>query len=117
MKRDDDYIRELLLEAENDDGCLVHAVYTKDEDHEEQRRWCHVMLLCDHGYMAPESETGFRMTAEGHSYLDAIRDETIWKRTKEAVAEGGGSATLEILKTLAIGFLKTKIKEHTGVEV
>ena len=76
------------------------------------QNWCHMMLLCDHGYMARENETGFRMTAEEHSNLDAIRDETIWKMTKEVVVKGGGGATLEILQNLAIGFLLHPLAEY-----
>lgn len=59
----------------------------------------------------------YRMTASGHDYLDAIRDEGIWKRTTAAVTETGGSASVEILKALATGFLKKKISRHTGIEL
>ena len=59
----------------------------------------------------------FRMTNQGHDYLDAIRDNGIWTKTKAAVAETGGSATLEIVKALALGFLKKKIETHTGIQL
>lgn len=75
----------------------------------------HVLLLVDAGLVAEIDESTFRLTAQGHGYLDAIRDEGIWNKTKQAVAETGGSATLDIIKSLAVGFLKTKIEKHTGI--
>lgn len=57
----------------------------------------------------------FTVTWQGHDYLDAIRDDSIWKKTKKAVIETGGNATLEITKALALGFLKQKIEKHTGI--
>jgi hypothetical protein len=59
----------------------------------------------------------FRLTNSGHDYLDAVRDQGVWEKTKAAVIETGGSATLEIVKNLAIGFLKSKIEKHTGLSL
>jgi len=57
------------------------------------------------------------MTSQGHDYLDAIRNDGIWQRTKEAVAETGGSAALEIIKAVALGLVKQKLEKHTGIEL
>ena len=48
--------------------------------------------------------------------MEAMRDEGIWKRTKDVVAETGGNAALEIVKAIAVGLLKQKIAKHTGLE-
>jgi hypothetical protein len=64
--------------------------------------------------LAPKT---FELTWLGHDYLDAVRDEGIWHKTKKAVSETGGSATLEIVKALALGFVKKKIAQHTGIEI
>ncbi|WP_085893338.1 DUF2513 domain-containing protein [Roseovarius litorisediminis] len=53
----------------------------------------------------------------GHDYLDAVRDPGIWSKTTTAVKETGGSAALEIVKALAVGFAKKKLKDHTGVDL
>ena len=58
-----------------------------------------------------------RVTNLGHDYIDAIRDEGIWAKTKEVVKESGGSATIEIVKALAIGLLKNKISKHTDIDI
>ncbi|MGR3565052.1 MAG: DUF2513 domain-containing protein [Heliomarina sp.] len=57
-----------------------------------------------------------RLTMAGHEYLDTIRDEEIWRRTKEG-ARAVGSFSLEALGALAKGLVREKIRKHTGVEV
>ena len=72
-------------------------------------------LECTDISMASVVPDRLRITFAGHDYLDSIRDDGIWNKTKQAVAETGGSATLEIIKSLATGFLKKKIEQHTGI--
>ncbi len=55
------------------------------------------------------------LTWEGHEYLDSIRDPEIWDKVASA-ADEIGSFGIDTLKTLAKGFIKTKIKEHTGID-
>ncbi len=117
MKRDDDYLRELLLSFEGDDKPLVLVSRALSQSAAEQKKNYHIELLCDAGFMTLVPPSGYRMTMQGHDYLDAIRSEGVWQRTKQAVAETGGSATLEILKALATGFVKKKLTEHTGIEL
>jgi Hypothetical protein (DUF2513) len=57
-----------------------------------------------------------RLTWEGHDFLDAIRDPEIWCKTKSG-AEEVGSFTFDLLKELAVGLIKTKIEQHTGVKL
>jgi len=117
MKRDDDYLRKLLLEFERQDDWRILDERNTDgpPSSEESKREHHIDLLCDNDYMVKLSSRAYRLTNQGHDYLQAIRDEGIWAETKRAVAETGGSATLEILKNLALGFLKKKISDHTGL--
>jgi len=83
-----------------------------------------IALLEQAGFLETEFGTlgsaipdDLRITFAGHDYLDAVRSESIWQETKNAVAETGGNATLEILKALAVGFLKKKISQQTGVDL
>ena len=137
MKRDDDVIRDLLLQCEADERQWFEleseydcefGVSTSLHERWDERTGRHLQLLVDAGLIAtaksrytpdwdPEEigRTFFRLTNAGHNYLDAIRDESIWSKTKAAVAETGGSASLEIVKSLAVGFLKSKIEKHTGI--
>ena len=50
----------------------------------------------------------FTVTWTGQDYLQAIRDQDVWDKVKRAVAESGGSATMELVKALGLGFLKNR---------
>ena len=120
MKRDNDYLRNLLFKIESNDGYLIFAPLTFGMSDEQQKEYYHVQLLCDAGYLVKLRDTensGYRLTSQGHDFIDTIRDIGIWEKTKEAVAETGGNATLEIFKTLAHGLLKKKVANHTGIEL
>lgn len=115
MKRDFDLIRQILFEME--DAPNWNFVETDEEDDPGLRRIYDLRLLQDDALIASNGKYSYRMTSRGHDYLDSIRDEGIWKSTKEMVAETGGSATLEIVKSLALGLLKQKITKHTGLDL
>lgn len=53
----------------------------------------------------------YRLTREGHDFLDSIRDETVWRRTKTKLAEVGGNAPLAIIKTAAQEVMKRVIMD------
>lgn len=42
------------------------------------------------------------LTNKGHDFLDAIRSDTVWNKTKEKLKEVGGTAALETVKSLAV---------------
>ncbi|NHQ87732.1 DUF2513 domain-containing protein [Iodobacter sp. HSC-16F04] len=56
------------------------------------------------------------LTWEGHEFLESVRADEIWKQTKGA-ALSLGSFGIDTLKELAHGFIKTKIKALTGIEL
>ena len=62
-------------------------------------------------------EGTYRLSNQGHDFIEAIRDKGIWEKTKKAVTETGGNATLEMVKIIASGFLKEKLSKHTGIEL
>ena len=45
-----------------------------------------------------------RLTWQGHDFLDAAKNETIWNKAKEVVKEKGGIFSLEILKKILAKF-------------
>lgn len=57
-----------------------------------------------------------RLTWEGHDFVDAVRDNDIWKKTRQG-ANAAGGFSVDLLKDLAKGFIKKKISEHTGIEI
>ena len=117
MKRDNEYLRELLFKIESTDDDLFFVPLTLGMAPEERKEHYHVQLLCDEGYMTQINDHAYRLTSEGHDFIGAIRDDGIWENTKKAVAETGGNATIEMLKSIALGLLKTKISKHTGIDV
>lgn len=56
------------------------------------------------------------MTWAGHDFLDSVRDEEIWRRTKEGVTAAGGF-TFDLVKALAKGFLQKKVEGLTGIDL
>lgn len=117
MKRDDDYLRDLLMEIEASEDHLFFVIRTMDGGDLQNKQWFHAQLLCDYGLLCQESDAAYRLTAQGCDLIDSIRDNGIWRQTKRAVAETGGNATLEIIRSLARGFLKKKIADHTGIDL
>ena len=113
MKRDNDLIRKILLDLESDTDWVG---LPSDDGEDSDRELYHYKLLCDAGLLTQE-EFGFRLTNAGHDFIEAMRDEGIWKKTKDAVAQTGGNATLEIVKQIATEFLKKQIKDRTGLDV
>ncbi len=51
-----------------------------------------------------------RMTWSGHDFLDAARDETLWKKAKQTVMKPAASFTFEIVRE----WLKNEIRTHFG---
>lgn len=66
----------------------------------------HVRLLVESNFVeATPSDLGplpVRLTMKGHDFLESIRNETVWNTVKSQVRDKGGSATLEIIKALAV---------------
>lgn len=109
MKRDLDLIRNILFAIE--DSNSIDAALTLNglaQLHQDQDLILyHVFLLNDAGLIigiidetAPYISIA-RLTNEGHDYLDTIRDDSIWKQTKNTLSNISGSASLEVVKVIA----------------
>ena len=64
--------------------------------------------------MTKVSDSGYRMTNQGHDYLEAIRSDTVWNKTKQGAAEVGGM-TLGMMKDLAIAYFKQEVAGKLGI--
>lgn len=116
MKRDNDLIRGLLLEMEAADDFRFDPL-DGVPDEEIDKRAYHFKLLSDSGLVTSVGKYSFRLTNGAHDFIDAMRDDGIWQKTKDAVAQSGGNATLEIVRQIAVCFLKKQIKDRTGLDV
>ena len=116
MKRDDDFIRALLFEAEASDKPFLLAPLMMSPDPDDLKRHMHAKWLADAGLLLEVNDGVFRITNQGHDYLAAIRDEGVWQRTKEAAA-GLGGVTLGVMKDIAVGYLKKEAAERLGLSL
>jgi len=91
-------------------GRIPALIEPKIEGRPREEVAYHLKLLGQAGYIDAEPTGGiaaFRwgvrsMTWEGHDFLDAIRNDTIWNRVKATVTEKGGGASVEVMKAIAI---------------
>jgi len=119
--RDLDRIRELLLQAEAvpvDPEEDMYTGYVNLMDSVPPTDAYQLQLMRDAGFIEGRDATLglFRITNSGHDYLDAIRDEGIWNKTKDGASKVGGF-TLGILKEIAVSYLKLAIKEKLGINL
>ncbi|HDS1796128.1 DUF2513 domain-containing protein [Pseudomonas putida] len=126
MRRDMDLLRSLLLRLEGESkvdsilryraGELVIEGYTEDEVRYHYRLAVQAGLV-DQGGAGPLNGIQFRqLTWSGHDFVDAVRDNEIWSKTRQGASAAGG-ISIDLLKDLAKGFIRKKIAEHTGVEI
>lgn len=125
--RDLDRMRSILLKLEGNEFKEFGNgwVQTNGEDFFEKTDQYQIVLLNQAGFIEINEHRTIgsvvpdllRVTFHGHDYIGAIKDEGIWESTKTAVAETGGSAGLEIVKALALGFVKQKLSKHTGIDL
>ena len=117
MKRDLDLIRGILLFVEDkagiNKGVGLNELLALNANRDLVAY--QLELLSDAGFIDAEPMKGLggyldfyirRLTYNGHEYLDSIRDETIWEKTKEKLAMVGGASTLVVVKELAVSISK-----------
>jgi len=104
MKRDMDLIRKILIDAEardfeNGEPPEMYQASTTDEAYQ-------IALMIDAGLVqadytsnagVPQSAAIYRLTWAGHDFLDAARNDTIWKKAKDTFLKPGISWTFSIL--------------------
>ncbi|KQQ34863.1 hypothetical protein ASG19_13935 [Rhizobium sp. Leaf306] len=116
MKRDDEYIRQLLLDLEASEETDLVSTLLISSDEEQEKQYYHLQLLCDAALMK-EVQTGvFRMTNQGHDFVSAIRSDTVWKKTKTGAGKLGG-VSLEILRDIATAYIKDEVKKVLGISL
>jgi hypothetical protein len=116
LKRDLNLVRKILLEIEKKEepmGWIIPEieVYSKSEI-------CyHIKILAEADYIDAcdnSTPTSFEwaaknLTWEGHEFLDASRNETIWKKAKSIIQEKMGTASFDVLKSLLVKTAATQL--------
>ena len=111
MKRNWDTIRELLIKVEE---CTLPTEMIRLSDFPKERAAeisYRMSLLIEAGLVkgqmvetiGPEVKDFFgqRLTWQGHEFLDTIRSNTVWEKTKKTFIEKGLEMSFDLVKTVA----------------
>jgi hypothetical protein len=113
MKRDMNLIRLLLLETEGEDPKPDLSPYSGEQ------RVYHSALLIEAGLIdgqiipnaigLPARTVSLRLTWNGHEFLDAARNDTVWHKASERVKKSGVDVTLSLLKEILNHILRQSL--------
>ena len=120
MKRDPELIRKILFEVEE---CPAdkHIDGFEFDGYDEYTVALHAELLIEAGFLdgevthfisgEPPSVIVRRLTWPGHDFIDAVRDETVWKKIRENVLKPTASWTFGLI----IEYAKAEVRKHLGI--
>jgi hypothetical protein len=128
MKRDMDLCREILRQIEESPDSASPAIRIEGRSAEEISY--HVKLLSEAGlveagaadgrFISKEADGSDRikgqkvyspnsLTWQGHDFLDAARDDTIWRKANSKILESGGGLAFDVLKAMLIAEAKRRL--------
>ena len=115
MKRDLDLVRKLLLYFEEKLNDKMEECPQIDKYSNLEVRY-HLLLMSEAGLLRCEkavTKTGrvikvypFSLTWQGHEFLEASRNATLWNRAKRLVVKKTGGLSFEVLKSLLLQLAK-----------
>lgn len=119
MTRNLDLIRYILLTIENSTDRVMYIEDFAAEDFTPDVVSYHIGLLLECSYINAVKMGGlgqkyaqykvWGLTSHGHDYLDAIKNDTVWSRTKNAIKDFGSSVSFEIIKSTAIQIISKSL--------
>ncbi|TQS71141.1 DUF2513 domain-containing protein [Ornithinibacillus gellani] len=109
MRRDLELVRNLLLLIEENDDCNELDI---PQEWNQKVIFYHLKILDQAGFVNNNTKTAGNkifflhasLTWKGHEFLDSIRNNHIWNKTKKGIKEKGlelGNVPLEIIKEYA----------------
>ena len=117
MKRDVDLIRQIILQAEQANEKINVGAKFKVKGYDDILVAKHIELLVEAGLLKArltrtdtDGVVGAyveRLTWDGHEFLDAARNESVWNKAKVTIKEKVGTVSFEVLKTLLIKISKS----------
>ena len=115
MRKDDDYLRELLFELEAADA-WVHYIDCHEDDAESCKRYYHALLLADAGALAVSGPNldSFRIRDQGYTLIGVMRDETAWRKLR-SVARAAGARGVVALVAAAEAYAVAQMKAALGL--
>lgn len=118
MKRDWDIIREILIATENLEPNKTLTLGEFDTEKAFSISY-HVELLDEAGIINASLSQEFcggstqfhvyRLTWEGHEFLDSIKSNSTWDKTKSLISEKGGAMSFDLIKGAALHIGKSAL--------
>ncbi len=105
MKRDVEYMIELLRKFEENNH---HLLFFPPDISLNQKKYQHLLLLCDEGLVEQVSDSGYRITGSGHDFLDSIGKNRL-DEIKEEMKDEYGNTPLEVISSVGLKILKSKL--------
>lgn len=110
-----DLVRKILFEVEKQGEQGVYWPRDKTiEGYDDLRVRNHIKLLDQRGLIEIgktnlASQKIHGLTWEGYDFLDAIREDKIWNKTKQTLAEKGYGLTFDLVKHIATELMKAQL--------
>jgi Hypothetical protein (DUF2513) len=106
MKRDVELVRQILLNIEHRGAnCPLEAVRADLRHESDERIRYHLQLTIEAGWVAEVDGSlagphGFRLTHDGHEFIEVARGDARWRAAKAVVIEETGGQSLSMLRAL-----------------
>jgi hypothetical protein len=62
----------------------------------------------------PHDFLAIRLTWQGHEFLDTVRSDTVWQKTKKSFINQGVSMTFDLIKSIATDVTASYLKATIG---
>ncbi len=119
MKRSLELARTILLAIERSEDDEPSSIRLPTADYDELHISLHVRLLKEADLIhAIESTRGFNassswiphsLTWKGHDFLDAVRNESVWRAIKSREADFGSDLPADVIYDLAIRDVRKRV--------
>ena len=116
MKRNLDLIRYILLTTEDSDTSELRVADYITSQYSFNEVSYHITLLIEAGYMialrADNLSSSYpdyivqRLTYKGHDFLDTIRNDNVFNKTKTIISSTVGTTALSLIKDVALNYAK-----------
>ena len=114
MKRDMDTVRKILFAVEE-----ANEPVEEIPDCDDSVFSYHVAILIEGGLVRGDVSDGpnlqpmagsiFRLTWQGHEFLDAARSDSVWQKTTSTIRSKGLSLTFDLLKELLAATMRGQL--------
>lgn len=116
MKRDLDLMRKILEKLEDEQEKLINNL--EIENYSNYEIMYHFIIMDEAGLIRCERESTpdrvikvypFGLTWQGHEFLEAARNDSIWEKAKNISKSRIGTMPFDVIKALLISIAKAKV--------